>query len=616
VVLRTRAAIGLIATALAMIMPVGAWADHDVVIIPEVFPKIDTILAPLSSQPAILEPSDVLRVELDPDDVAADATITAELTSSFGIGGGAALLQDGLEPSVPSLLWPDRTVHAVRFTIPASGGPFIEDLYDLAVTIAAPAGPVAVDIQHRAVKVVERIPDDPTIAVIADPSVGDPRPIQEGVEELVASGSPEALIDKTAKTVGNPMNEDRWAALGRAIDEINLVQPDIVVVSGDLTFALYPRPANVEYEDAYRILSRLQVPTYLTPGNHDLYNLDYDDSDRPHTTDGAELWPLYFGPLYWSTDVGDDLHLVGLNTYDWPAAEREPFDEDDDFSTRAGGQIQAEQFGWLADDLSSWRDANPDGRILTVAHHDPSWKQARHPWAGLGRLALRELLAEHQVGIHFAGHTHEDRVARYHAGDIVETNGRDGTDGELHYLPMEGGLDDTWSQEALGAIIRDPINGPLFITTTTVSSVLKGSDWGLGGYWGWRYGTLEAIGTGFDPNTLGYPADRELLDRVAERPDRWNEDHAVYGVFSYPSYHLAASAEGTASSQTVTVTNDLAVPMAVEARLVLSTPNGETIEVSGGTLLRTRVIGDRTEAIVELDVPAESTGTATASVRP
>jgi hypothetical protein len=341
------------------------------------------------------------------------------------------------------------------------------------------------DTQHRAVKVVDSYPQDPTFAVIADPSVGDPRPIQEGAEDLVATGSPDSLVDKTTKTVGNPMNEDRWAALGRAIEEINLLQPDFVLIAGDLTFGVYARPANLEYEDAYRILSRLRVPSYMTPGNHDLYDFDYDDLDRPHTTDGKQLWPLYFGPLHYSVDIGPERHLVSINTFDWEDDEREPANEGEGGEIRSGGQIRSEQFRWLQEDLTSYREDNRSGNIVTFAHHDPSWIEARHPWPGQNRLETRDLFDALDVEVHFAGHTHEDRVARYHAGNVVETNGRFGPEQQLHYVLRSDTLDESWSQEELGSVLRDPSHGPLFVTTTTVSSGLKGEDWGLGGYWGY-----------------------------------------------------------------------------------------------------------------------------------
>lgn len=275
-------ALGLIG--LATLAPPAA-AEHDVPILPDVFPKIRAILSPLASQPAIVADGTALRVELDPEIVGGSLPddVGATLRPSFGAARGSVALErlGPIEPSVDSELWPDRTVHAVTFSVPALEGAFVEDLYDLTITYGSEA-----DTQHRAVKVVDAYPEDPTFAVIADPSVGDPRPVQEGAEDLFATGSPDSLVEKTTKTVGNPMDEDRWAALGKAIDEINLLDPDFVLVAGDLTFAIYPRPANVEYEDAYRILSRLRVPTYFSPGNHDLYDFDYDDLDRPHTTDG------------------------------------------------------------------------------------------------------------------------------------------------------------------------------------------------------------------------------------------------------------------------------------------------------------------------------------------
>jgi hypothetical protein len=630
---------------LLFLSAVPASANHDTPILPDVFPKIRAIVSPLASQPAIIEDGTTLRVELDPDIVGENVPgdVDASLSPSFG-----AAVQDfpidrvGAEAAVPSELWPDRTVHAVTFTVPAFEGSFVEDLYDLVV-----AYDDDIDRQHRAVKVIDGYPEDPTFAIIADPSVGDPRPIQEGAQDSVTEGSPDPLLEKTVKTVGNPMNEDRWAALGRAIDEINLLQPDFVLVAGDLTFGIYPRPANYEYEDAYRILSRLRVPAYMSPGNHDLYNFDYDDVDRPHTTDGKELWPLYFGPLYYSVDIGPSLHVVGMNTFDWMDGERQPFDENNEFSTRSGGQIDDEQFAWLEQDLYSYREGNPNGAIVTFAHHDPSWIKARHPWPGKNRLETRDLLAALRVGVHFAGHTHEDRVARYHDGHVVETNGRFGPDQELHYITRDDELAEGWTQSDLGSILRDPTHGPLFVTTTTVSSGLKGEDWGLGGYWGYRFGVLEEqagtgraigracnahgdappsaggpepasrppdAGCGYDPIDFGYPVTREFLDENAERPEKWNPDHVQYGVFSYPSYFLDSSLagenDGSERSSSFVVSNDLFVD--VEIEIVLSV-QGDRAVVTGGQVVWSRTVDGTTDVRVRTKVSSGATTTITAS---
>ena len=603
-----RAMIGT-AVCAGLLMTAGARADHDLPALPDVFPKVRGILSPLHSQPAIIIDGSTLRIELDPAVVGTPDAVGAELIATFGVARAPIPLTPvDVGTDASSRLWPGRSVQAYTFSVPTFGGVFVEDLYDLTVSYDGQT-----DTQHRAVKVIDEYPEDFTFVILADPSVGDPRPVQEGTEDLVATGSPDSLLDKTLKTVGNPMDEDRWAALGRAIEEINLLQPDFVLVAGDLTFAIYPRPFNVEYEDAYRILSRLKVPAYLSPGNHDLYDFDYDDLDRPHTTDGKQLWPLYFGPLYYSVDVGPDLHVLGLNTFDWGDPQREAFDENDEFSTRAGGQIDDEQFAWLEADLADYRARNLGGQIVSFAHHDPSWISARHPWPGKNKLETRDLLADLGVGAHFAGHTHEDRVARYHEGNIVETNGRKGTHGELHYLLRDNSLDPSWPQDVLGQIIHDPAHGPAFVTTTTVSSVLKGPDWGQGSYWGYRFGVLdEKPSGGYDPADFGYPVTREFLDAHAERPERWSVSQAEYGVFSHPSYFIeGARAQDSTGAITYTVGNDLLVDITVE--VVLSIPAPEAT-VEGGTLLWTRTVDESTDAKVRITVP--SGGEAGVVVRP
>jgi hypothetical protein len=283
-----------------------------------------------------------------------------------------------------------------------------------------------------------------------------------------------------------------------------------------------------------------------------------------------------------------------------------------DFDTLSGGQIRAEQFAWLQADLAAYRRHNPDGAIVTLAHHDPSWVQARHPWPGERRLETRDLLAEHDVGVHFAGHTHEDRVARYHDGHIVQTNGRPHRDdpiAQLSYLRRDNSIDADWSQSELGRILHDPAHGPLFVTTTTAASGLKGEDWGLGGYWGWRLADLAAArGGGYDPAGFGYPATRQFLDEQAERPENWNPDHAEFGLFSYPSYHLDSETlegnDGTARTAAVRVTSELATALDVTVRLQVA-GDGRGLQVSGGRLVRARSDGEVTDVWVATTVPAE-----------
>src|SRR5947209_6388578 len=65
--------------------------------------------------------------------------------------------------------------------------------------------------------------------------------------------------------------------LQRAIMEINRIQPDVVVCSGDLTTFGYKQ----EYRQAAEYLARLDCPDVITiPGNHDSRNVGYVHFDQ------------------------------------------------------------------------------------------------------------------------------------------------------------------------------------------------------------------------------------------------------------------------------------------------------------------------------------------------
>lgn len=579
-------------------------------------PKISAIIAPLATVPSIVTDGSTMRIELAAERVATPGTATASLRPSFGTAKPVLpLTVTGVQPSVASTLWRgERTVHALTVSIPTLGGVVVEDLYDLRVEWDGGA-----DQQPRAVKIVDEHPAKPRFVIIADPSVGDPRAIQEGVEDLQAGAGPDPLLENTNATIGDPPFENRWKAFVKTIEEVNLVRPDFVLVAGDLNFGIYPEAINYEYEESYRLINTIEVPTFLSPGNHDLYHFDYDRSGRPSTTDGLNLWKLYYGPTYYSVDAGPALRIASFNTYDWADGDRPPFVIPGDASTRSGGMIRQAQFDWIANDLRTYRAANPTSMIVTFAHHDPSWMGRRHPWPGLNRLELRDLLAEVRAGVHFAGHTHDDRVARYHQGNIVETNGNNSfPKKQLHYILRNDTLDTSRTQQELAAIIREPSHGPVFVNTTTAASGLKGPDWGLGSYWGWRYGVLDQQNGFFDPTDFGYPATEAFLNANARRPQNYNAEHAPLGVFSYPSFHLdkivAAADDATAPTSSMRLDSRLLIGLPVVVRLSVAADSIAEIQVSGGSVLQSRSDGGMTDVWVATTVPAGGSVTVTATV--
>jgi 3',5'-cyclic-AMP phosphodiesterase len=60
-------------------------------------------------------------------------------------------------------------------------------------------------------------------------------------------------------------------ALSFAIERINAMEPDVVVVAGDLTAAGY----QWEFEEAAEWLDKIEYPKVVVPGNHDSRNVGY-----------------------------------------------------------------------------------------------------------------------------------------------------------------------------------------------------------------------------------------------------------------------------------------------------------------------------------------------------
>jgi 3',5'-cyclic AMP phosphodiesterase CpdA len=87
---------------------------------------------------------------------------------------------------------------------------------------------------------------------------------------------------------------------------VESIEPDVVVVSGDLTQRARPE----QFEAASRFLARLPRPQIVVPGNHDvpLYNV-FDRFVRP-----LARYKRHIGPDLAPSHVDDELAVFGLNT--------------------------------------------------------------------------------------------------------------------------------------------------------------------------------------------------------------------------------------------------------------------------------------------------------------
>lgn len=166
--------------------------------------------------------------------------------------------------------------------------------------------------------------------------------------------------------------------LAAAVDAVLALEPDAVIVSGDLVESA----ADAEYEGVREALARLAVPIHVLAGNH-------DDRDALHRHFGV---PGEGGtPVQYAAELGP-LRLLVLD------------------STAPGhehGELDAGRLEWLEAELS----AAPERHTLIAVHHPPLTTGAPAVDAIAlndgGRTGLGSVLERHpQVLKVVAGHVH------------------------------------------------------------------------------------------------------------------------------------------------------------------------------------------------------------------
>ncbi len=342
--------------------------------------------------------------------------------------------------------WAGKEVWKVTVRVPSDTRP---DLYDLLVTAEGAAW--VSDSQPHAVRVVDGYKDEYTFIQITDFHINDPR----GPASWVALPEP------------HPDSEEfrDYAYNLKAIDDVNRLNPDFVIMSGDTVFGIpffveFPWEStgitdfcgtapdwNGEYNKTYEQILRLDVPIVCLPGNHDTYNMeiynilvsDWTGLEGHVKQDGAEIWPTVFSPRYFGWEYGDKVHFTCIWTYDKHAREFNPLEQ----NTRnflsgawifpeaelpqnllAGGRVQADQMDWIARDL---QEAGGNYDLLAMASHHPFFGEYGEGDSFDDQTNRDELIAlSHQTGVRLAvsGHTHVDNFFEDTSGpeEIIHLN--------------------------------------------------------------------------------------------------------------------------------------------------------------------------------------------------
>lgn len=172
-------------------------------------------------------------------------------------------------------------------------------------------------------------------------------------------------------------------ALAGIVDRVHRLEPDVIVVAGDLTTDGY----EWEYEEAARWVERFQPPTVVIPGNHDARNVGYIHFERFFGEPFSRLRAA-FGVERAERLQASGYTIVGLDSSEPDVNE---------------GRVGRDRYGWIAEQF----DDPDDIRIVTVHHHlvsIPGTGRERNIVLDAGDL-LRTLI-DLDVDLVLCGHKH------------------------------------------------------------------------------------------------------------------------------------------------------------------------------------------------------------------
>jgi hypothetical protein len=176
----------------------------------------------------------------------------------------------------------------------------------------------------------------------------------------------------------------RAGVFSRAVELLNLLQPEFVLSVGDLIEGYTgAEQAREQWREFQGYAGKLQMPFFYTPGNHDVV-----------TPETANVWQERFGRRYYHFVYKGVLFLI-LNPYDGPEVRSEG-------GKRLKGTFSAEQLNYVRQALAD----NASVRWTVVALHAPVWAQP--DVAQTGWLEVEKLLAGRNYTV-FCGHIHHFR---------------------------------------------------------------------------------------------------------------------------------------------------------------------------------------------------------------
>jgi len=211
-------------------------------------------------------------------------------------------------------------------------------------------------VQPRAVMIVPHFAEDATYIQITDTEINDADP---GPSERLA----------------------------RAIREINLIAPDAVLATGDLTYDGQP----CQFDLLVERLKQLEVPVFTQIGNAD------------HHGDESAYFQRVNAFRDYAVDVGP-VHLTALDSGTNYKVSPGPYNIMQD---NQGTGLSDDQIAWLEQDLKA---ANTASVRLAFMHFPAVSPFGNRASIHFNRDRFKTLCERHRVALVLAGHTHVDSV--------------------------------------------------------------------------------------------------------------------------------------------------------------------------------------------------------------
>ncbi len=263
-----------------------------------------------------------------------------------------------------------------NISLAISSSEYTNDYYVFNVTVPSTVEPMLYDLEAKA------IVESQTKITIEPHAVSVYNKFPENLKFI-------HITDTHVRDIWYPAN----TATQLAIFQINLIRPDFVILSGDVV----DYGSSAAFHQFRAMLTMLQVPIFVGPGNHDL-----DSKSR------LSLFETYIAPKNYSVSFGP-AQIISLDVSNsWYAPP--------------------DQVVWLNQTLSS---CDKPFRIVFF-HYPPLDNSGNSDLDGAGKELIR-VFNEHNVTLVLTGHIHQDMVHVINGTHYVTTTTAGGTYPEGFY---------------------------------------------------------------------------------------------------------------------------------------------------------------------------------------